>query len=107
MLASFLHNARGWTKVALYAMTLSLLWAIIRFLYFTIINIVRSFQDDTTIKTVDPFINGVYYAVSYWTEKGGRPYQEDRHQQIKGFGTKDSSLYAVYDGKLYLLIKSA
>lgn len=43
-------------------------------------------------------MNGVKYAVSYWTERGGRPYQEDRHQVIKGTGAEDSSLYGVFDG---------
>lgn len=43
-------------------------------------------------------INGVYYPVSYWTVKGGRPYQEDRHHEMKGKGAIDSSLYAVFDG---------
>ena len=47
----------------------------------------------------DPFLNGVHYAVSYWTEKGGRPYQEDRFNAIKGTGSEDSSLYAVFDGE--------
>eukprot|EP00428_Durinskia_dybowskii_P079457 CAMPEP_0170449776 /NCGR_PEP_ID=MMETSP0117_2-20130122/51426_1 /TAXON_ID=400756 /ORGANISM="Durinskia baltica, Strain CSIRO CS-38" /LENGTH=286 /DNA_ID=CAMNT_0010711043 /DNA_START=251 /DNA_END=1111 /DNA_ORIENTATION=+ len=47
---------------------------------------------------VDPFINGVKYPVSYWTEKGGRPYQEDRHEELKGSGASDSSLYGVFDG---------
>jgi protein phosphatase 1L len=40
----------------------------------------------------------VKYPVSYWSEKGGRPYQEDRHQQIRGKGSDDSSLYGVFDG---------
>jgi hypothetical protein len=54
---------------------------------------------DDIVKPVDPFINGVHYPVSYWTEKGGRPYQEDRHQELKGKGSEDSSLYGVFDGK--------
>ena len=49
---------------------------------------------------VNPFINDVYYAVSYWTEKGGRPYQEDRHCEMRGEGKDDSSLYGVYDGEI-------
>ena len=62
------------------------------------------FYPTEVIKTpVDPFINGVYYPVSYWTEKGGRPYQEDRYHCLKGKGTEDSSLYGVYDGKYYIL----
>lgn len=47
---------------------------------------------------VNPFINDVFYAVSYWTEKGGRPYQEDRHCEMRGKEKEDSSLYGVYDG---------
>ena len=42
--------------------------------------------------------NGCYYPVSYWTEKGGRPYQEDRVACLPGKCEIDSSLYAVYDG---------
>ena len=53
---------------------------------------------DDVLRPVDPFINGVHYAVSYWTEKGGRPYQEDRHQELKGKGSDDSSIYGVFDG---------
>ena len=47
---------------------------------------------------VDIFANGVHYPVSYWTEKGNRPYQEDRHATLAGSGAVDSSLYAVFDG---------
>ena len=47
---------------------------------------------------VHPHLNGVYYSASYWTEKGGRPYQEDRFAMIKGSGHNDSSLYALFDG---------
>ena len=47
---------------------------------------------------VEPHINNVAYQVSYWTEKGGRPYQEDRHHEMKGVGAEDSSLYGVFDG---------
>lgn len=56
-----------------------------------------SAYSDRLVK-VDPFINGVKYPVSYWTEKGGRPYQEDRHHEMKGTGPRDSSLYGVFDG---------
>eukprot|EP00607_Mallomonas_marina_P003827 CAMPEP_0182431034 /NCGR_PEP_ID=MMETSP1167-20130531/45832_1 /TAXON_ID=2988 /ORGANISM="Mallomonas Sp, Strain CCMP3275" /LENGTH=272 /DNA_ID=CAMNT_0024616883 /DNA_START=265 /DNA_END=1083 /DNA_ORIENTATION=- len=42
--------------------------------------------------------NGTFYPVSYWTEKGGRPYQEDRVACLPGKMEIDSSLYAVYDG---------
>lgn len=43
-------------------------------------------------------MNGVRYPISYWTEKGGRPYQEDRHDAMKGPGCDDCSLYGVFDG---------
>jgi hypothetical protein len=56
---------------------------------------------DDVLRPVDPFINGVHYAVSYWTEKGGRPYQEDRHQELKGKGSDDSSIYGVFDGMFF------
>ena len=45
---------------------------------------------------VNIFVNDVYFPVSYWTEKGGRPYQEDRHSELKGIGCKDSSLYGTH-----------
>ena len=48
--------------------------------------------------TVNPYLNGVYYAVDYWTERGGRQYQEDRFSMSKGSGHIDSSLYGLYDG---------
>ena len=58
---------------------------------------------DDVLRPVDPFINGVHYAVSYWTEKGGRPYQEDRHQELKGKGSDDSSIYGVFDGTFFFI----
>lgn len=61
-----------------------------------IVNFYKSFTDQPLI--VDPFSNGVKYAVSYWTERGGRPYQEDRLNMMKGLGAVDSSLYGVFDG---------
>lgn len=56
---------------------------------------------DDVLRPVDPFINDVHYPVSYWTEKGGRPYQEDRHQELKGKGSDDSSIYGVFDGMFF------
>ena len=47
---------------------------------------------------VNSHLNDVYYAVSYWTERGGRPYQEDRYTMLKGLGHYDSSLYGLFDG---------
>jgi hypothetical protein len=75
------------------------------FLY-TCVRFVSTSLSDFLIKTmpeqasskVDPYHNDVKYAVSYWTERGGRPYKEDRHEEVAGVGAEDSSLYAVYDG---------
>ncbi len=52
---------------------------------------------------VEPYHNGVKYAVSYWSDMGKRPYQEDRHQELRGKGGganigSDCSLYGVFDG---------
>lgn len=47
---------------------------------------------------VDPYNNGVVYPVSYWSDPGRRGYQEDTHMERKGRGSKDSSLYGVWDG---------
>jgi hypothetical protein len=79
-----------------YVIFLLILWIIVRFLATALTNFLKNFGDQP-IK-VEPFLNGVKYAVSYWTERGGRPYQEDRHQVIKGIGAEDSSLYGVFDG---------
>jgi hypothetical protein len=74
------------------------------FLY-TCVRFVSTSLSDLLIKSipdaqakVDPYNNDVKYAVSYWTERGGRPYQEDRHDEKCGKGAVDSSLYAVFDG---------
>jgi protein phosphatase 1L len=47
---------------------------------------------------VDPHNNGVVYPVSYFSDRGKRDYQEDAHQEMKGKGAADSSLYGVFDG---------
>ena len=72
------------------------LWIVVRYLATYMISAVHYFTEPP--QKVDPFVNGVKYPVSYWTEKGGRPYQEDRHQEMKGSGATDSSLYGVFDG---------
>lgn len=90
-----------WTTIVSYVFLLLLFWIIVRFLTSVLSNVLRGHlgdDDASNNRPVDPFINGVHYAVSYWTEKGGRPYQEDRHQELKGIGEDDSSLYGVYDG---------
>eukprot|EP01038_Epipyxis_sp_PR26KG_P008457 gene8457-11435_t len=72
------------------------LWTCVRYIAILMNNFFKTYPEKP-IK-VDPFINGVKYAVSYWSEKGGRPYQEDRHHEMKGVGKVDSSLYGVFDG---------
>lgn len=61
-----------------------------------------SWYDDSTLRdlniVVDPYLNDVKYAVSYWSLIGKRNYQEDRYDCGRGKGLKDSSLYGVYDG---------
>lgn len=65
-----------------------------------LMNVVTSYANEYfhNALVVHPNLNGVYYSVSYWTEKGGRPYQEDRYTMMKGSGHGDSSLYALFDG---------
>ena len=88
-----------WGTIASYVFLLLLFWIVVRFITSQLTNVLRGLSEEASNnRPVDPFINGVYYAVSYWTEKGGRPYQEDRHQELKGIGEEDSSLYGVYDG---------
>lgn len=87
----------GW-EVAWYIMLLLLLWSVVRFIatYFT--SAVQYLIHNLHTIKVDPYLNGVKYPVSYWSEQGGRPYQEDRYQTVKGSGAVDSSLYGVFDG---------
>ena len=75
---------------------LVVLWLVMRYLATYMFSAVHYFFDRPV--QVNPFINGVKYPVSYWTERGGRPYQEDRHEEMKGGSAGDSSLYGVYDG---------
>ncbi len=78
-----------WLIVRLIAMSMTIIWKYLGD---------KSDQFDQPIK-VDPFLNGVKFAVSYWTERGGRPYQEDRFQAIKAvLGDSVASLYGVFDG---------
>ena len=83
-------------EILWYIVLLLVLWIVVRFVATYMTSVVQYFTNRPV--KVDPFINGVKYPVSYWTEKGGRPYQEDRHEEIKGRGAADSSLYGVFDG---------
>lgn len=82
-------------EVILYTLLLLALWLLFRFFASSLSNII-SFFGARQLK-VDPFLNGVIYPVSYWTERGGRPYQEDRFYMMKAAGI-DASLYGVFDG---------
>lgn len=82
-------------EVILYTLLLLALWLLFRFFASSLSNII-SFFGARQLK-VDPFLNGVTYPVSYWTERGGRPYQEDRFYMMKAAGI-DASLYGVFDG---------
>lgn len=84
-------------EVLCYILLLLLLYTLVRFMITSMTNLFKGLPDDQE-RIVDPFINNVFYGVSYWSEKGGRPYQEDRHAELKGLYEEDSSLYAVYDG---------
>lgn len=83
-------------EIIWYIVLLLLLWSVVRFIA-TYFNVAIKYFSNLPIK-VNPFINGVKYPVSYWSERGGRPYQEDRHEESKGSGAIDSSLYGVFDG---------
>ena len=75
---------------------LVIIYTLVRFLSTSLSDLLKPVPDKPIV--VDPYINNVHYGVSYWTERGGRPYQEDRHDELKGKGTLDSSLYGVFDG---------
>lgn len=86
-------------EILAYILLLLMLYTIVRFLATSMTNLLKGIPEDQD-KVVNPFINTVHYPVSYWTEKGGRPYQEDRHSEMKGNGRDDSSLYGVFDGNI-------
>ena len=75
---------------------LVIIYTLVRFLSTSLSDLLKPALDKPIV--VDPHINNVHYGVSYWTERGGRPYQEDRHEELKGRGALDSSLYGVFDG---------
>jgi hypothetical protein len=82
--------------VVWYVVLLTITFVLVRFMA-TYMTKALEFFSNQPVK-VNPFVNGVRYPVSYWTEKGGRPYQEDRHHEMRGRGAADSSLYGVFDG---------
>lgn len=86
----------GWETLS-YIVLLLLLWIIIRYFADNLPDILQLLYVTENVR-VDVWTNNVYYPVSYWTEKGSRPYQEDRHFEGKGVGEIDSSIYGVFDG---------
>ena len=87
-----------------YFLFLALLLLLLRTLALAVTRLFKEFVEDPGGRDesvhdseVDMHINGVLYPVSYWSEKGGRPYQEDRHQELKG-ASDNCSLYGVFDG---------
>lgn len=69
---------------------------VFRYLYYLFGVIKKAWESSKQVVSIH--INDVHYPVSYWTEKGSRPYQEDRHHACKGLGHPDSSLYGIFDG---------
>lgn len=53
---------------------------------------------DESLSKLDPHLHGVKYPVSYWSEKGARPYQEDRFHVLRGVFCTQPSMYGVFDG---------
>ena len=83
-------------SVVLYAAILSILVCLGYHLLQTFIVYTSDYFNRITV--VNQYLNNVYYAVSYWTERGCRQYQEDRFTMMKGHGAVDCSLYALFDG---------
>lgn len=96
MAMEFLTN-KLLTGVFGYLFLIVLLWAILRLILLLISHFLKGYDTTEAPISIDIHINGVSHAVSYWSERGGRPYQEDRYQQSKG-GCPGSSLYGVFDG---------
>ncbi|CAM9526071.1 unnamed protein product, partial [Ectocarpus fasciculatus] len=76
---------------------LVLVWILLHLIVKALVNFAKGAYEPAE-KAVDIHVNGVHYAVSYWTVQGGRPYQEDRHTERQGKGLPDSCLYGVFDG---------
>lgn len=86
----------NWTyEIALYTGVLLGLWFLLRWIASSLHFLIGFFGDAQL--TVDTHLNNVRFPVSYWTEKGKRPYQEDRFHVMHA-ATHESSLYGVFDG---------
>lgn len=98
----FTDNIYG--ELCIYTVILVLLYASVRYLATILTNVFRK-EFDEVHKPVNVYVNNVFYPVSYWSERGCRDYQEDRHISLKGTGREDSSLYGVFDGESLLNLK--
>lgn len=85
-------------EIVLYIGLLILLWILLKVLAYVLNVIYKFFNDHGDNEKVDPYLNGVKFPVSYWSEKGARPYQEDRYHALRGKGSTQASLYGVFDG---------
>lgn len=103
---SLFSGSSKYEILASYLIVVLSLLVLVRFLATLVFKLIKNDYKNSS-EDINLFINNVHYAVSYWTEKGGRPYQEDRHCELKGcsdekdlIGKKieDSSLYGVFDG---------
>lgn len=83
-------------EVAFYTALLLGIWLLIRFFASTFTKFLNYFREQTM--KVDPYLNGVKYPISYWTERGGRPYQEDRYHAMMSTNDANVSLYGIFDG---------
>ena len=86
-------------EILFYTILLLSVWIFVRFIATSCINSAFNFFREPVLKVV-PYLNGVIYPVSYWTEKGKRPYQEDRYHIMKATTKSGTilSLYGVFDG---------
>jgi hypothetical protein len=80
-----------------YLLLILIAWILVHFAVRLALSLYRNVYEPSK-QAVDLYINNVYYAVSYWSVQGGRPYQEDRHHEVKGRGSVDSSLFGIFDG---------
>lgn len=86
-------------EIAIYTVLLFVLYILLQVISKAIKRAWNYFRDgELSVENLEPYLNGVNYPVSYWTERGGRPYQEDRYNAMKAQGDHETSLYGVFDG---------
>lgn len=93
---TILSKYRHW-EIAVYTVLLLVLYFLVQVIAKGIKRALKFFREGDLGK-VEPYLNGVKYPVSYWTERGGRQYQEDRFNVLKAQGDNETSLYGVFDG---------